>query len=312
MSDDKTQSAHNTETACCHSAEPDQNQHVHEHVHEHVHSHEHDHGHSHEHTHSRSHSHAHEHHHAHHHASGHARVLTIRCSSGLSGDIFLTGLARMLELDNDALNALAGRIMPELAGCVRIRRAEVNAVGGWRADIDLPRQHEHRTLADVLHLLEHADITDKARAAASLAFTMLAGVEAEVHGKRPEEVHFHEVGALDSILDTTLGCVLFDLLNPDVFRVSPLPVADGHVVCAHGVLPVPAPAVMKLLHGIPVTPFSGRGETVTPTAVSLLKSLDAEFGPWPAMTVEKHALVYGSRVFENAPNGAIFALGTAL
>ncbi len=282
------------------------NEHEHEHGHEHVHAHDHkhDHEHSHEHEHGRHDEHMQTP------ASG-ARVLTIRCHSGLSGDIMLTGLARLLELDSAAVNALAGRITPELAGCLDLHPAQINAIGGWRTEVRLPHQHAHRTLADILALLENADITPAAREAAGRAFSILAQAEARVHGLAPDKVHFHEVGALDSILDTTLACVLFDMLHPDVFRVSPLPVADGHVVCAHGVLPVPAPAVLELLDGLPVVPFPGLGETVTPTAVSLLRSLGAEFGPWPAMRVERHVLAYGTRVFENAPNGALFALGQA-
>ena len=119
-------------------------------------------------------------------------------------------------------------------------------------------------------------------------------------------------GALDSILDICMACVLFTRLSPARFVVSPLPIADGEVVCAHGVIPVPAPAVLELLEGIPVRPFSGEGETVTPTAIALLRSLGATFGPWPAMLVERRALVYGARVFANAPNGTIFACGTEL
>ncbi|MDO5538231.1 MAG: DUF111 family protein, partial [Desulfovibrionaceae bacterium] len=222
------------------------------------------------------------------------------------------GLSRLLDLDDQALNALAGGIMPELAGCLSVGRAEVNAIGGWRAEVTLPHQHEHRTLADILVLLEKADISPRARELAGSTFTLLARAEGRVHGRAPEEVHFHEVGALDSVLDITLGCVLYDMLSPDLFQVSPLPVADGSVVCAHGVLPVPAPAVLELLDGIPVVPFAGTGETVTPTAIALLKSLGAQFGPWPAMLVEKHALAYGTRVFPGAPNGAVFALGRAL
>ena len=129
---------------------------------------------------------------------------------------------------------------------------------------------------------------------------------------KPEAVRFHEVGALDSILDICMACVLFTRISPARFVVSPLPIADGEVVCAHGVIPVPAPAVLELLEGIPVRPFSGEGETVTPTAIALLRSLGAMFGPWPAMLVEKQALVYGSRVFANAPNGTIFACGMEL
>ncbi len=274
--------------------------------------HEHEHDHGREQAPEQGHDHEHDHDHGHGHAPAGSRVLTIRCHSGLSGDIMLTGLARLLELDSAALNALAAGIMPELADCLDLHPVQVNAIGGWRTSVRLPHQHAHRTLADILALLEKADITPAAREAASRAFTILAGAEARVHGLDPDRVHFHEVGALDSILDTTLACVLFDMLGPDVFRVSPLPVADGHIACAHGILPVPAPAVLELLDGLPVVPFPGRGETVTPTAVSLLRSLGADFGPWPAMRVERHALAYGTRVFENAPNGALFALGESL
>ncbi len=240
------------------------------------------------------------------------RILTIRCHSGLAGDIMLTGFSRLLGKDNAELNAMAVQIMPELDNALHIEPCQVSAIGGYRARVDLPHQHEHRTLADIVRLLEKADLTDAARSMAIGTFTLLAEAEGRVHGKKPDEVHFHEVGALDSILDITLACMLFDELHPDLFQVSPLPVADGSVTCQHGILPVPAPAVLELLDGIPVVPFAGKGETVTPTAIALLKSLGAQFGPWPAMLVEKHVLAFGTKVFENAPNGAIFALGKSI
>ena len=178
--------------------------------------------------------------------------------------------------------------------------------------MSLPHQHEHRTLEDILGIIAGSGMDDEPKRLASDTFTLLAKAEAAVHGMKPEAVRFHEVGALDSILDICMACVLFTRLSPARFVVSPLPIADGEVVCAHGVIPVPAPAVLELLEGIPVRPFSGEGETVTPTAIALLRSLGATFGPWPAMLVEKRALVYGSRVFANAPNGTIFACGTEL
>lgn len=241
-----------------------------------------------------------------------ARVVTIRAHSGLSGDILLTGFSRLLGLDDASLNDMAGAIMPELAGCLAIGQAQVRGIGGWRARVTLPHQHEHRTLADILVLLERAQMPERAREHAIRAFTLLAEAEGRVHGLKAEAVHFHEVGALDSVLDIALDCVLFDLLKADVFQVSPLPIADGQIQCAHGILPVPAPAVLELLDDIPVVPFTGQGETVTPTAIALLKALGASFGPWPAMRIVRHALVYGSREFEGAPNGAIFALGHTL
>lgn len=264
-------------------------------------------GHAHAHTHSHEHEHiradeATEH-------GGAGRVLTIRAHSGLSGDMLLAGLLRMTACEEDVLNQTLAAILPELAGSVRLTRRLVNHIGGWHAEVSLPHQHEHRTFADILAIIEAGGMSDRAKALAAEAFRLIAHAEATVHGKRPEDVHFHEVGALDSILDICMSCELFVRLDPARFVVSPLPVADGSVVCAHGVLPVPAPAVLELLEYIPVRPFPAEGETVTPTAIALLRALGAAFGPWPAMRVERRALVYGTRVFPNAPNGAIFACG---
>jgi uncharacterized protein (DUF111 family) len=261
----------------------------------------HDHGHEHE--------HGHDHEHSHH---GHVpSVLTIRANSGLSGDMLLAGLLKMTEVDEAETAAMLAAIMPELTGTLRLVRKQVNHIGGWHAEVNLPHQHEHRTLADITALINACGMTDAAKGLATETFNLLARAEATVHEKRPEDVHFHEVGALDSILDICLTCGLFAKLAPSRFVVSPLPMADGFVACAHGIIPVPAPAVLELLEGIPVRPFAGRGETVTPTAIALLRALGAEFGPWPSMRVDKRALVYGGKVFEDAPNGAIFAFGPA-
>ena len=252
------------------------------------------------------HTHSHEHHHD---PVDLSPVLTIRAHSGLSGDIFLAGLLCMTGITKEELEAHLSSIMPELSGSVQLVRKEVNHIGGWHAEVSLPHQHEHRTLADILAIIASGGMSDEAKALASRTFTLLAEAEGAVHGRTPAEVHFHEVGALDSILDICMTCELFHRLSPSRLVVSPLPMSDGFVHCAHGIIPVPAPAVLELMEGIPVRPFPGHGETVTPTAMALLKALKAEFGPWPAMTVEKKAIIYGSRVFEDAPNGAIFACG---
>ena len=259
---------------------------------------------------SNHHEHSHDHEHHHHTELPSAPVLTIRAHSGLSGDIFLAGLLCMTGLTTQETEACLTSIMPELAGSVHLVRKEVNHIGGWHASVELPHQHEHRTLGNILELIAACGMSGEGKALASQTFTLLARAEAAVHGKSPEEVHFHEVGALDSILDICMSCELFCRLAPSRLVVSPLPVADGFVHCAHGILPVPAPAVLELMEGVPVRPFPGQGETVTPTAMALLKALGPEFGPWPAMRVEKKAIIYGTRVFEHAPNGAIFACGS--
>ncbi|WP_459855758.1 nickel pincer cofactor biosynthesis protein LarC [Humidesulfovibrio idahonensis] len=269
----------------------------------------HDHGHEHKHEHKHEHEYGHDHHHGHSHGHHAPSVLTIRANSGLSGDMLLAGLLNMTEVDEAETVAMLAAIMPELAGSVRLVRKQVNHIGGWHAEVNLPHQHEHRTLADITALINACGMTDAAKGLATETFTLLARAEGAVHEKKPEDVHFHEVGALDSILDISLTCELFAKLSPARFVVSPLPLADGFVACAHGIIPVPAPAVLELLQGIPVRPFAGQGETVTPTAIALLRALGAEFGPWPAMRVDRRALVYGGKIFEDAPNGAIFAYG---
>ena len=164
---------------------------------------------------------------------------------------------------------------------------------------------------EIEHIIRDLPVSDVVKKNALAVYALIAQAESEVHGRPVDQVHFHEVGALDSILDICMACELFALLAPAHFVVSPLPVADGHVHCAHGIIPVPAPAVLELMEGVPVRPFPAQGETVTPTAMALLKALGAEFGPWPAMRVEKRAIAYGTKVFEGAPNGALFAFGPA-
>lgn len=247
--------------------------------------------------------------------------LTIRSHTGLSGDILLAGLfvlrCRLAGLRPDEaaagamLHDLAGEIMPELAGAARVGRREVNHVGGWHAAVDLPHAHEHRGLADIERIIGQGGMADGAKKRAIDCFRLLAACEGAVHGKAPEEVHFHEVGALDSILDICLVCSLYELLGLPEVVASPLPLADGQIECAHGILPSPAPAVLAMLPGISVRPFplSFAGELVTPTAVALLHALKASFGPWPQFVVSATCLIYGERVFPGVPNGVIFALG---
>ncbi|SDF76083.1 nickel insertion protein [Desulfovibrio legallii] len=240
-------------------------------------------------------------------------VLTVRPASGLSGDMLLSGLAALLGLDAPALDALTEELrLPALRGVLRLEARQVNGIAGVGCRIQLPHEHSHRSLADILALLDASALPAAAADLARQAFTVLAAAEGAVHGKSPEQVTFHEVGALDSILDICLACRLFTLLAPRRFVCSPLPLADGTVHCAHGCLPAPAPAVLHMLQGVAVQGFDGQGETVTPTALCLLKAFRADFGPWPAMTVRKSCISYGDKVFPHVPNGALWALGTAL
>jgi len=239
-----------------------------------------------------------------------AKILTVRAVAGLSGDMMLSGLAGLAEITQPEMDMLTGEMgLPALKGAVRLEPRSVNGVSGLGCRITLPHEHEHRNLAAIEKIIMASAMPEAAKELSSNAFSLLAQAEAAVHGMTPAQVTFHEVGALDSILDTCMVCRLFTLIEPEHFVCSPLPLADGVIVCAHGHMPSPAPAVLRLLEGVPVRGFAGAGETVTPTALSLLKALGAAFGPWPEMTVKKTLISYGSKVFANAPNGAVWALG---
>jgi uncharacterized protein (DUF111 family) len=223
------------------------------------------------------------------------------------------GLARMAGFDARQMDeALETLCLPELSGKVRVVPRLVGGISGWGLELSLPREHRHRGPGDVREIFARSSMTPRARELALESFRLLAEAEAAVHGTTVSEVHFHEVGALDSILDAGLSSILFDLISPDVFVSGPLPVCDGAIRCAHGLLPSPAPAVMRLLEGVPVVGIDSEGETVTPTGISLILAFGAVFGPWPAMTVDAQAISYGSRALPGVPNGALFALGRRL
>ena len=240
------------------------------------------------------------------------RVLVLRTPSGISGDMFVSGLAGLCGLDAPGFGEVLSRLgLAELSEAARVVPRSLEGIAGVGLAVSLPQSHEHRHLSDILAIIADNAMAEPAKDLAAKTFRLLAEAEAKVHGSSPEDVHFHEVGALDSLLDVCVACELFVRLAPARFVCSPLPVCDGTVRCAHGTLATPAPAVLYLLTGMPVYGIPSSGETVTPTAAALLGALGATFGPWPAMVLERHVRAYGSRVLPGVPNGAVFSLGTA-
>jgi uncharacterized protein (DUF111 family) len=210
---------------------------------------------------------------------------------------------------DDLDEAILALGLPDLKGKVRVVPRVFSGISGFGLALDLPHEHVHRTMRDIASFFNGSAISQRAKDLALTAFNILAEAEAKVHGVPAGDVHFHEVGALDSILDTGLASILFDKLNPGLFVSGPLPVCDGVIECAHGILPSPAPAVSHLLEGVMVKGIPSEGETVTPTGLALLKAFGVSFGTWPEMLVEAQALVYGTRILPGVPNGALFARG---
>lgn len=236
-------------------------------------------------------------------------AIVLRTPSGISGDMLLTGLARLANVSNAELSAIVDSIgVAALHDCITIEPHHVNWITGHRARINLAHEHHHRTPAIIYDIIAGSALSEPAKDLARRAFAILAQAEATVHGCSVEEVHFHEVGALDSILDTCVAAALFMRIDPAEFHCSPLPMCDGVIRCEHGLLASPPPAVQEMLNGIPVYGADASGETVTPTALAFLKAAGARFGKWPQCEIVASARAYGGKVFENLPNGANFFL----
>ena len=160
--------------------------------------------------------------------------------------------------------------------------------------------HHHAGMGDIRHILSHLDIPQDVREDAEEVYEQIALAESHAHGRPVEEIHFHEVGALDAVADVVAVCWLIHDLAPEQILASPIHVGWGQVRCAHGILPVPAPATAHILRDVPTYGGSVEGELCTPTGAALLKHFAQSFGPSPVMRVEKIGYGMGKKDFEAA------------
>ena len=157
--------------------------------------------------------------------------------------------------------------------------------------------HHHTDLDELTHRISHLNVSEAVRSDILAVYQSIADAESRVHGVPVEQIHFHEVGSLDALADVTGVCLLMELLAPEQVLASPVHVGSGQVRCAHGILPVPAPATALLLEGIPIYGGSIRGELCTPTGAALLRRFVTRFGPLPPMRVEKTGYGMGTKDF---------------
>lgn len=229
-------------------------------------------------------------------------VLYFDCFSGISGDMTIGAL---LDLGVDPEAFLAALNSLNVAG-YRLKISKKTTRGITATDFDViiekdlnAHDHPHRHLADILKIIDQSAIDDVAKALSRKIFETIALAEAEVHNQTPEQVHFHEVGAIDSIVDIVGAAICISMLQPDYILASPLHVGSGTVTCAHGVMPVPTPATLKILEGIPVYSTGIKGELVTPTGAAIIKNLVSAFQPLPSMTIEKSGYGSGKKEFDH-------------
>ena len=168
-------------------------------------------------------------------------------------------------------------------------------------DHDHSHDHVHRRASDILQGIANSELPPRVKARSRAIFTAIAEAEGKIHGMPPEDVHFHEVGAMDSIIDIIGVCLALESLDIDRIAASPIPTGSGKLRMAHGLYPIPAPATAELLRGIPLAPLDVRGELTTPTGAGILRALAESFGPLDGGIIDRIGYGAGKKDFDH-PN----------
>ena len=234
------------------------------------------------------------------------RALVYDCSAGISGDMNLAALID-LGVDRESLERELSKLHVHGEWKLECRRAQQSGIQGTRIDVLTVEEghsghghaHHHRTMADIRRLIGASGLSDAVKRTALSIFSLLAEAEAQVHGTTPEEVHFHEVGALDSIVDVVAAAVTFDSLHIKEVIVPKLTEGTGTVRCRHGVMPVPVPATVNIVsaYKIPMELTGAKGEYVTPTGAAIAAAISTSHQLPPSFVIKKAGLGAGKRAY---------------
>ena len=233
------------------------------------------------------------------------RIAYFDCFSGVSGDMTLGALLACGADETELRERLGALNVPGYE--LHIRRVTRQGITATDVDVHLieAEQGHGRHLSDIAAILESSALPPGVRQKALAIFTRLADAEAKIHGTTREQIHFHEVGAVDAIVDIVGSCLLLDMLGVERVVTSSIPCGHGTIKCQHGIMPVPAPATMELLQGFPVHSVDIKGELVTPTGAALLTTLSdpTTAGKIPAMRVLTSGFGAGKKQFKpDMPN----------
>ena len=235
------------------------------------------------------------------------KTLYFDCFAGASGDMILGALVAA------GVDPAALREQLSLLGVdgfsVNFETVDRAGLSATYARVEAADQKKHRHLSDIKKIIEASGVSEGAKQRAIQIFTRLAEAEARVHNEPVDHVHFHEVGALDAIVDIVGAAICFDLLQIERFVCSPLHVGSGMMQMAHGRFPVPPPAVAELLKGVPFYATEIQGELLTPTGAAIITTVCNEFGPIPRMTTDVTGYGAGTRQYEKFPNVLRVLLG---
>ena len=247
------------------------------------------------------------------------KILYLDCGMGAAGDMLSSALFELIDNKKEFLENI------NLAGIPSVIVTAENSVkcgiSGTHLRVKINGEeegkscsyhssHHHNSLTDIEHIINHLSMSEKVKKNVMAVYKMIAFAESKVHNAPVSEIHFHEVGALDAIADIAMFCMLVDLIGADKIVASPVNVGSGKVVCAHGILPVPAPATAEILKGVSAYSNGVDGELCTPTGAALLKFFVNYFSDMPCMAVDKIGYGMGTKNFETANCVRAF-IGTA-
>jgi uncharacterized protein (TIGR00299 family) protein len=223
------------------------------------------------------------------------------CFSGISGDMTLGALVDA-GVSIDALRAELAKL--NIPGYVlKTEQVKRSGIAATKVHVVIDQKDQKsRHLSDIISIIERSALSQTVKEKSSRIFTRLADAEAKVHGTTPDKIHFHEVGAVDSIVDNVGAVIGLELLGITNITASAINVGSGTVKTAHGILPIPAPATAELLTNIPFYQSSTPFELTTPTGAVIISTLGSSFGPMPLMKVRKIAYGAGDKDFSDRPN----------
>ena len=242
------------------------------------------------------------------------KILYIDCGMGAAGDMLTAALLELIpdregfldEINRLGIPGVSFSSLTETKCGIRGTRIVVDIDGEQEGEYHHGHEHHreehhhHSDLHGIGHIVEDLPLSQKTKQNVLSVYRLIAEAESHVHGVPVENVHFHEVGTMDAVADITAVCLLLERIVPEKIVVSPVHVGSGQVHCAHGILPVPAPATAHLLRDVPIYGGAIRGELCTPTGAALLKHFATEFGEMPTMKVEKIGYGMGKKDFEAA------------
>ena len=237
------------------------------------------------------------------------KTLYFDCFAGASGDMIL-GAMVAAGVDSRVLREQLSLLRVE-GFSVEFETVNRSGLSATYARVQAAHEHKHRHLADILKIIFASGLSEGVKERAAKIFSRLAEAEARVHNEPVDHVHFHEVGALDAIVDVVGASICFELLAIDRFVCSPLHVGSGTVEMAHGRFPVPPPAVTELLKGVPFYSTDVAGELLTPTGAAIITTVADEYGAIPQMVVEQVGYGAGTREYDKFPNVLRVLLGEA-